>query len=51
MKQDLNAAEREPLEYCFDLEARNQKRTGTTSDSREAIRALFEKRKPEFKGA
>jgi 2-(1,2-epoxy-1,2-dihydrophenyl)acetyl-CoA isomerase len=50
MKQNLNAAEQENLEHCFDLEARNQNRTGMTEDSKEAIKALFEKRKPQFKG-
>lgn len=50
MKQNLNAAEAESLEHCFDLEARNQNRTGMTSDSKEAIKALFEKRSPEFQG-
>jgi 2-(1,2-epoxy-1,2-dihydrophenyl)acetyl-CoA isomerase len=50
MKQNLNAAETESLEHCFDLEARNQNRCGMTEDSREAIKALFEKRKPQFKG-
>lgn len=50
MKQNLNAAEQESLEHCFELEARNQNRTGMTEDSKEAIKALFEKRAPQFKG-
>lgn len=50
MKQNLNAAETESLEHCFDLEARNQNRTGQSSDSKEAIKALFEKRSPQFQG-
>ena len=50
MKQNLNAAETESLEHCFELEARNQNRTGQTSDSKEAIKALFEKRSPQFQG-
>ncbi|MFT3754439.1 MAG: enoyl-CoA hydratase [Pseudoxanthomonas sp.] len=51
MKQNINAAESAPLEQCFDLEARNQNRSGQTSDSKEAIKALFEKRSPEFQGS
>ena len=50
MKQNLNAAEFGRLEDCFDLEVRNQNRAGATEDSKEAIRALFEKRTPDFKG-
>lgn len=50
MKQNLATAELESLDRYLDHEVRNQNRTGATADSKEAIKALFEKRPPVFKG-
>jgi 2-(1,2-epoxy-1,2-dihydrophenyl)acetyl-CoA isomerase len=50
MKQVLNAAESGTLSEILDLEAQCQTRAGETQDHKEAARAFFEKRAPQFKG-
>jgi 2-(1,2-epoxy-1,2-dihydrophenyl)acetyl-CoA isomerase len=50
MKANFLSAQTAPLDQYLDLETRNQNRTGMTQDSKEAIKALFEKRAPIFKG-
>lgn len=50
MKQNLEAADHLPLDRYLDLEVRNQNRTAQTADSKEAVKALFEKRTPHFTG-
>lgn len=50
IKKNLNTAADQPLERAFEVEALNQQRAGATEDSREAIRALVEKRTPLFQG-
>ncbi|MET0378213.1 MAG: enoyl-CoA hydratase-related protein, partial [Spongiibacteraceae bacterium] len=50
MKKNLNVAEDYPLERAFEVEALNQNLAGNTEDSKEAIRAMFEKREPIFRG-
>lgn len=50
MKQALNAAESGTLAEILDLEAQCQTRAGETQDHKEAARAFFEKRAPQFKG-
>ncbi len=49
-KQAVHAATSLPFESLLDLEARNQKFVGRSSDVREGIRAFREGRKPEFEG-
>lgn len=50
MKQNLRTAEEADLRSYLDLEAINQNRSGSTQDSKEAIKAFFEKRTPVFQG-
>ena len=50
MKQNLNAAENDRLEDVTDLEIVNMVRTGDTDDQKEAIRAMVEKREPQYRG-
>jgi len=50
MKQNLLAAETDRLRDVLELEGRNFVRALQTEDSKEAMRALQEKRNPEFKG-
>jgi 2-(1,2-epoxy-1,2-dihydrophenyl)acetyl-CoA isomerase len=50
MKQNINAALTERAEDVVALEARNMIRSLATEDSKEAIRAFFEKREASFKG-
>ncbi|HKY91666.1 MAG TPA: enoyl-CoA hydratase-related protein [Nevskiaceae bacterium] len=50
MKANFLSARTTPLDQYLDLETRNQNRTGMTQDSKEALKALFEKRAPIFKG-
>jgi 2-(1,2-epoxy-1,2-dihydrophenyl)acetyl-CoA isomerase len=50
IKQNLAAAETEPLAAMVEREAFNHARTGDTEDHREAVAAFREKRKPQFTG-
>jgi len=50
MKENLNLAQRARLQDVLDAEARSHRRTGHTSDHREAARAFLEKRPPVFEG-
>jgi 2-(1,2-epoxy-1,2-dihydrophenyl)acetyl-CoA isomerase len=50
MKQNLVAAETQPMHDVIELEARNMLRCLHTEDSREAVRAFQEKREPRFGG-
>jgi 2-(1,2-epoxy-1,2-dihydrophenyl)acetyl-CoA isomerase len=50
IKQNLAAAETEPLAAMLDLEALNHARTGDTADHLEAVAAFREKRRPRFGG-
>jgi 2-(1,2-epoxy-1,2-dihydrophenyl)acetyl-CoA isomerase len=50
MKKNINTATDYPLERSFEVEVMNQHRAGATEDSKEAIRAMFEKREPVFQG-
>ena len=50
MKQNLHAAETEPLAAVLAMEAVHQARAGQTEDHLEAVAAFVEKRKPAFKG-
>lgn len=50
LKKNLNAAEESPLELVLDLEAQHQNRCSQTDDHKEALRAMFEKREPQFTG-
>ena len=50
MKENLNRAIREDLRTCLAMEADRMTRCFQTQDTREAVRAFMEKRKPEFKG-
>jgi len=50
MKQNLVAAETDHLRDVLELEGRNFIRTLQTDDSKEGMRAVQEKRPPEFKG-
>lgn len=50
LKKNLNAAEEAPLEQMLDLEAQHQNRCSQTDDHKEALRAMFEKREPQFTG-
>ncbi len=50
MKANLNFAENHNLQEALDHEAQNQRLAGLSEDSREAVLAFMEKRKPVFKG-
>jgi 2-(1,2-epoxy-1,2-dihydrophenyl)acetyl-CoA isomerase len=50
MKQNLNAAETEPLALVCELEALHQARLGLSEDHHEAVAAFAEKRRPVFRG-
>lgn len=50
MKKNINTAADYPLERAFEVEVMNQHRIGATEDSKEALRAMFEKREPSFQG-
>lgn len=50
MKENLNLAQHARLEDALLAEARAHRRTGQTSDHREAARAFLEKRPPQFSG-
>jgi 2-(1,2-epoxy-1,2-dihydrophenyl)acetyl-CoA isomerase len=50
MKQNLNAAETEPLAVVCQLEALHQARLGLSDDHHEAVAAFAEKRRPLFRG-
>jgi 2-(1,2-epoxy-1,2-dihydrophenyl)acetyl-CoA isomerase len=50
MKENLNRAVWADLKSCLAMEADRMARCFRTEDSREAVRAFMEKRKPEFKG-
>ena len=51
MKQNLNLGERGDLKMLLDQEALNQRLTGMSNDSREAVRAFIEKREAKFTGS
>ena len=51
MKQNFHLAEQGDLETLMDQEALNQRLTGMSNDSREAVRAFNEKREPKFAGS
>ncbi len=50
MKENLNRAVWADLKTCLAMEADRMARCSRTEDSREAVRAFMEKRRPEFKG-
>jgi 2-(1,2-epoxy-1,2-dihydrophenyl)acetyl-CoA isomerase len=50
MKQNLNAAETEPLVLVCELESVHQARLGLSEDHQEAVAAFGEKRRPVFRG-
>lgn len=50
MKKNLNAAEEGSLEALLDLEVQSQTRCAQSEDHKEAVKALFEKRAPQFRG-
>jgi len=50
IKQNLAAAETEPLSAMVEMEALNHARTGDTADHLEAVAAFRDKRKPRFSG-
>jgi 2-(1,2-epoxy-1,2-dihydrophenyl)acetyl-CoA isomerase len=50
IKKNLNIAEEGSLETVLDIEATHQFRCSQTEDHKEAVKALFEKRAPEFRG-
>lgn len=50
IKTNINNAEDQTLEACFDAEAIHHSRSGETVDHKEAAKAFVEKRKPVFKG-
>lgn len=50
MKKNINTAADNTLERSFEVEVLNQHRIGSTEDSREALKAMFEKREPTFQG-
>ena len=50
MKDNLNLAESADLKTLLDQEGFNQRLTGMTNDSREAVQAFIEKREPKFAG-
>ncbi len=50
IKKNINNAETQSLEACFDAEALHHSRCGDTEDHKEAARAFVEKRAAVFKG-
>lgn len=50
IKQNLNLAQAGGLEAVLESEVRNQNRCSQTEDHKEAVKALFEKRTPHFRG-
>jgi len=50
MRENLNLSQRAPFQDVLNAEARSHRRTGQTSDHKEAARALLEKRQPVFQG-
>ncbi|NKI15960.1 enoyl-CoA hydratase [Spongiibacter sp. KMU-166] len=50
MKQNVRIAMEKELDISLDMESINQNRSGSTNDSKEAIKAFFEKRQPVFQG-
>ena len=50
IKTNINNAEDQSLEACFDAEAIHHSRSGETADHKEASKAFVEKRKPVFVG-
>ena len=50
MKRNFINAENMPLREYIELETERQMRTGSSNDSREAMRAFVEKREPKFEG-
>ena len=51
MKDNLNLAAHADLRTVLDQEGFNQRLTGLSNDSREAVRAFIEKRQPKFAGS
>ncbi len=51
MKDNLNLAAHADLKTLLDQEGFNQRLTGMSNDSREAVRAFIEKREPKFAGS
>ena len=51
MKDNLNLAAHADLRTVLDQEGFNQRLTGMSNDSREAVRAFIEKREPKFAGS
>jgi 2-(1,2-epoxy-1,2-dihydrophenyl)acetyl-CoA isomerase len=51
MKDNLNLGEHSDLRTLLDQEGFNQRLTGLSNDSREAVRAFIEKREPKFAGS
>ena len=51
MKENLNLAEHADLKTLLDQEGLNQRLTGMSNDSREAVQAFVEKREPKFQGS
>lgn len=50
IKKNLNLAEEGSLEAVLDAEVAHQNRCSQTEDHKEAVRAMFEKRAPNFRG-
>ena len=50
IKRNINNAERQSLEACFDNEAFHHSRASETADHKEAAKAFVEKRKAQFQG-
>jgi hypothetical protein len=50
MKENLNLAEHGDLRTLMHQEGFNQRLTGLSNDSREAVQAFIEKREPKFAG-
>lgn len=50
IKQNLIAAQSEPIEQVLDLEARNMVLSMETEDHKRAVKAFLKKEKPDFKG-
>ncbi len=50
IKKNLNLAEEAALEAVLDAEVLHQNRCSQTDDHKEAVKAMFEKRAPQFRG-